>query len=595
VADAEVIENVSKSDGELITAGCNAGLCDGVRYDAATLREVRRVALDRFLSIPRGGLEVGGLLFGRVKDNSVEILAAEDFSIEYLTGPSFVLSERDEATLAERLQQNGPEFGGAPLNVVGWWHSHTRTDVKITAEDIRVHRKFFPQPEQLALIIKPFKLDPAQVAIYRPGDSHGESQCVTFSIGGQSQTAPVQVAEPVPEESRVITGEPLPTMTAALPARLEYRSQRRSGSPNRKVLIGFLASVMLLPALAYMFWSERPPSPPNEETPTLNLSGLGDELTIRWEDRSNRLASSRSAELIIVDGAEARRIPLSIDSLRSATLSYARHNPKVEVRLRAWTRDNELLETVAHYVGPTRPPIEVTPPPLPAPSNVEAMKAELDRLNGELLRMRKTEPPAQSISQQIVSIPAKPVFRTASVPPSRARQEVQAQPTFVPPPSIATGGLSSQIVNIPIHGGTPSLPAPPATPTPTPAAAKLSSGRAIWTGVLPRGAVLLFDGRRPSAGAITGRLPQRRSRVRVFPADLTPAGIVVYTDGSKQQVEPPGAGNGWNLTMYRADPKRSREVTVVEAPNQSNNWQKLMVRSEQRPISMLVVEWEEIP
>jgi hypothetical protein len=83
--------------------------------------------------------------------------------------------------------------------------------------------------------------------------------------------------------------------------------------------------------------------------------------------------------------------------------------------------------------------------------------------------------------------------------------------------------------------------------------------------------------------------------VRVFPADLTPAGIVVYTDGSKQQVEPPGAANGWNLTMYRADPKRYRDVTVVEAPNQSNNWQKLMVRSEQRAVSMLVVEWEEIP
>ena len=122
-----------------------------------------------------------------------------------------------------------------------------------------------------------------------------------------------------------------------------------------------------------------------------------------------------------------------------------------------------------------------------------------------------------------------------------------------------------------------------------------ASGRAIWTGVLPRGGILLFDGPRPSAGAITGRLPQRRSRIRVFPADLTPSGIVVYTDGSKQQIEPPGAANGWNLTMYRADAKRSRDVTVVEAPSQSNNWQKLMVRSEQRPISMLVVEWEEIP
>jgi proteasome lid subunit RPN8/RPN11 len=602
VADTEVVPNVPVVDGPLgapafETAACQAKICGGIRYDVATLNEIHRIALDRFLSIPRGGLEVGGLLFGKLQTDEVEILAAENFPIEYLSGPSFVLSERDEVSLSERLSGTTPEAGGEPLEIIGWWHSHTRTDVDLTPEDIRVHRKFFPQPTRVALIIKPFKFDPSQVAVYRLGDEHANVACSTFSVGKgalRKPAAPALAQAPAPVESPVVSVplETAPVSMASPPAHVI-----RGGARRRLIAVSAMVLLITSGVLAWRY--SLPPPQQTSAVPVapiqLSVSGAGSELTIRWDDTSNLLSSAQSAELIIVDGPEATRVPLGVDSLRSATLSYARRTSKVEVRLRARSRTNELIEAAAHYVGPA--PVESRPPD----PDVERMKAELDRVNGELMRMRSVESPKPIVVTATVADPPSPKIRSfvpKSLPkPAAIPSASTAQPAYVPPPAITTASSGATPPQIPVQTPTISVPAPvaPKPAAPAPVIVKPSSGRAIWTGLLPPGGLLLFDGRRPSSGAITGRLPQRPSRVHVYPADLTEAGIVIYTDGSKQKVEPPGPANGWNLTTYRADGKRSRDVTVVEPPAQSNNWQRLMVRSEQRRVSMLVVEWEELP
>ena len=593
MADSEVIPNVPADGGtagEAVfeTAACQTQICGGIRYDVATLNKIHRTALDRFLSIPRGGLEIGGLLFGRVRNDCVEILSAEDFPIEYLSGPSFVLSERDEASLAERLSVATPGVDGESLEIIGWWHSHTRTDVGLTTEDIRVHRKFFHQAAQVAVIIKPFKFDPSQVAVYRPGDAHGNVPCSLFSVGRSSlrSTAAPDLKQKLTAVAGSVESVPLQITPVIEPASTPATTTR--GARRRLIAAG--AMVLLIVCLLVWRYSMQPREQASVATGDpfqLSISGTGSELTIRWDDSSNILSSAQSAELIIVDGPDATRVALGVDSLRSATLSYARRTSKVEVRLRARARTNELIESVAHYVGPA--------PTESRPGDVERMKAELDRVNEELMRMRSVDSPKPIVSTVTIEplSPKVASFVPKTPPKAAANPQSTAQPAYVPPPSIAITSsptpLPSQMsVQIP----TVSVSAPA---TPTPIVTKPSSGRAIWTGLLPPGGILLFEGRRPSSGAITGKLPQRPSRVHVYPADLTEAGIVIYTDGSKQKVEPPGAGNGWNLTTYRADRKRSRGITVVEAPAQSNNWQKLMIRSEQRRVSMLVVEWEELP
>ena len=51
--------------------------------------------------------------------------------------------------------------------------------------------------------------------------------------------------------------------------------------------------------------------------------------------------------------------------------------------------------------------------------------------------------------------------------------------------------------------------------------------------------------------------------MRIYPADLRESGIMVYTQADKERIETPSAANGWNLTTYRPDAKRARDITAI--------------------------------
>jgi hypothetical protein len=224
------------------------------------------------------------------------------------------------------------------------------------------------------------------------------------------------------------------------------------------------------------------------------------------------------------------------------------------------------------------------------------MRAELQRVNTELSRVRPENERSRSV------LPAKP--RALVLPPSQTTQYRDGRGSGSPsqnlavlkPPDITPSSqLNAPALPLPVHLPPPA-PAVVSPPTRQKPATKPASGRAIWTGRLPKGGMLLIEGRRPSAGAMSGPFPQRPARVQVYSADLGDSGIVVYTNGSRPNaVEAPSPGNGWNLTTYSFDPRRSRGVTVVESPGPQNDWKRLLIRSDDRTISMLVIDWEDLP
>jgi hypothetical protein len=92
VAEQDVIPGISLASTDNVLLSLEVAGCPAIRCSRPLLDSIRRRAVDQFLSIPRGGLEVGGLLFGRSVEGVTDILSSEDFPVEYSFGPSYVFS-----------------------------------------------------------------------------------------------------------------------------------------------------------------------------------------------------------------------------------------------------------------------------------------------------------------------------------------------------------------------------------------------------------------------------------------------------------------------------------------------------------------------
>src|SRR5580698_6905904 len=121
-----------------------------IEYSARVLDDIRLAVVDAFFSLPRGGAEIGGILLGQHDAGRVLISGFEALDCEHATGPSFTLSARDLSLLAEMTaaaRRNPPN-----LQPVGWYHSHTRSEIFLSDADQDIHNRFFPEPWQVALV-----------------------------------------------------------------------------------------------------------------------------------------------------------------------------------------------------------------------------------------------------------------------------------------------------------------------------------------------------------------------------------------------------------------------------------------------------------
>jgi hypothetical protein len=121
-----------------------------------------------------------------------------------------------------------------------------------------------------------------------------------------------------------------------------------------------------------------------------------------------------------------------------------------------------------------------------------------------------------------------------------------------------------------------------------------ASGRAIWTGRLERRGVVRIDGQRASVGHLSAPLPGAPAAFAVLPGELTPRGLRLYTADKRLagRSEPPGPQNGWNPTEYVWDPARAGEISVLEPPGEQNGWKGMILRSESRNYTVVVLRWE---
>src|SRR5438128_7375952 len=172
-----------------------------IEYCPAVLDEIRLHTVDGFNRVPHGGVEIGGILFGSRDGDTVRVLAHRPLACDYASGPSFTLSPADEHALERLLATMDDELAG--LQPVGWYHSHTRSAIFLSARDLEIFDRYFPEPSQIALVVRPANLEPTRAGFFfrepdgsvRNASSYGEF--VLQPVAKPAQPARPSIAESV--------------------------------------------------------------------------------------------------------------------------------------------------------------------------------------------------------------------------------------------------------------------------------------------------------------------------------------------------------------------------------------------------------------
>lgn len=343
------------------------------------LETVRFCALEAFHKLRWGGLEVGGVLFGRRRPDAIEILAARELACDHTFGPCFDLSDADHQRLSALLELPSKDRGLSGLVPVGLYRSFTRGLEKLTSDDLLLHHRHFSEDRQVMLALYPARNRPVRARFFLRGEDGAWTALDEFDLLPLPKSrAPLPAAEapqapaPEPSQDRVAetTAEP---QIASSPPQPEPEPSRSPESDrvirelfqprfpavealapgprwSRPRLIWLaLAWLVALGSLGYAFRDRWAPGAP--EPLQIGLYDLDGQLTIGWQRSAGPLRDAESGLLEITDGERKFSMQLSRDLLQKGSAVFGRRGGDVSVRLVARFPGNRTAEGVARYVG----------------------------------------------------------------------------------------------------------------------------------------------------------------------------------------------------------------------------------------------------
>jgi proteasome lid subunit RPN8/RPN11 len=194
-----------------------------IQYSARVLDDICLAVVDAFFLAPHGGVEIGGILLGDFEEERLRITGYAPVECEHAFGPSFMLSDHDRERLAEML---GPRTVLPGHRAVGWYHSHTRSEVLFSDADREIHQRFFPEAWQAALVLRPHTFQPTRAGFFfreADGSIHGEASYKEFVLQPlpprpeELDETPAGVAEPAPAPRRASVRPVAPNAAPPIP------------------------------------------------------------------------------------------------------------------------------------------------------------------------------------------------------------------------------------------------------------------------------------------------------------------------------------------------------------------------------------------
>jgi len=358
-----------------------------VEFPLEIMDELRLAACGGMRQLARGGMETGGVLFGSRRDNVVRILNWRCVPCEHARGPALLLSDKDREGLKSLLAKAKNEIDLHGLQPVGWFVSHTRSEVSLLGSDQEIFEEFFPESWQVALVLHPERGNDCRAGFFvREGGAlrRTESSYHEFTIEPLSAPAPAASSStalmargPSLVRTSPLVNPPLATRADTFWEPPKFTNPRPSPAGSRWIwaIPGLLALV-----LAFAIVRDRIHQVPQRPI-NFRLQQNGDQMTLSWDGKSPTVQGAFGGTLEIQDGQGTQHLELTREQLRHGSVNYARKSGDLEATLILRLTGGATAREVARYVGPVGPP--------PAEAEAAGLRQERDRLAAENAKLKE--------------------------------------------------------------------------------------------------------------------------------------------------------------------------------------------------------------
>lgn len=321
-----------------------------IEYQLDVMDQIRTWACESKRQFAGGGLDVGGILFGKHEGDSVHVMAWRPIACEHAEGPSLILSADDRRDLVSLLLASKQDPGLENLQPVGWFLSNMRGGVSMSPEAVEIFNGYFAEPWQVTLVLLPAVSGTAKAGFFAResgGKLRTESSYSEFAI------------EPKPVEARA---EVAPAITAPKKAQ-HFRWLWAIPTVIAMILAGLLIKPQPRPA------------PPPSEPFVLQILNDSPGAQIHWDAKSSTVLAATRAEMDIQAGGPPLHFQLTNAQLHEGKMSWPRHEGNVEVSMTVFLPGGAFVREYAHLQVKT---ISVTALPPPDTHEEELKKLETE-------------------------------------------------------------------------------------------------------------------------------------------------------------------------------------------------------------------------
>ncbi len=321
---------------------------------AALLKELVHSAIQGFVAVPRRGLEVGGLLFGRVrKEGSTtvyEIASRQVIPCDHTWGPSYSFGEGDHERFRQTLSFLAEE---SPVPVIGFYRSYTGREAMLDDGDQELLRRAFPGRCMPCVLLRPESIQTCETSVQ------------FWNAGAAEPEIAAPVSEPDPDPEPEPQVQPVAPPARFMPSRLRHAEfDERPEPPARRFpwILPALCCLLTGITLAAIVQVWRLSRAPGEVPLQLNAEPSADGLVVKWD----ALPSATAGSLDVRDGAGTSAIPLQADQLRTGNVPYKPASPNPFFRLRLFHDGQELASGSLRVLRMAATPVAAAPAQTPA-------------------------------------------------------------------------------------------------------------------------------------------------------------------------------------------------------------------------------------